>query len=253
MMSANCPLAFSAAEEGLFSELVVQTITALRLDRGRRSPAQAARFAIGDFVGGQSDMSCDQQIYVMLECAEIIDHQLHFKLTDDALPAHLANGARFGVDLLWAFEGFLNTTAEWHPDGWEHPLFSYDPFEMPPELISLGDAFAEAGYLSRTKARYRWTTKAKPTLGLICWGYTTERGLETRHELKRIFASLPDQLKDRITTDRSCNLHAELEDVLSNHWYNDQWNDGPVRGSRDRVHLRGEMNERASIILTLFR
>lgn len=253
-MPAANTLEFSKAEDVLFSELVAQTISTLRLSRGRRSPEEAMRFSLSDYISGQADMSCDQEVHTMLEFVEIIDSQVKCRLNSDDLPKHLANGSRFGVDLLWLFECFLSVMTEWHPDGWNHALFSSEPFGVSAELTKLMQAFVEAGYLIQLGSLYQWTAKAKSVLGLEYWGYATDRGLDARKEAMKIFKSVPDHWQKRFEKPRkdwSLDDWREMQDALSNHWYNDQWNDSPVRGSRERVYMRNAMHQRILLMLEL--
>lgn len=243
-MTAPTTLKFSAAEDALFGELVVVTITALR----------SAKFSVGEYVGGQADMSCDQQIHTMLEYAEIIDSKLSYRLSSQDLRKHLVNASRFGITLDWLLECFFLTLREHHVLGWDNPLFSYDPFKTPETFAELISALTEAGYVKQSNGANQWIGKARPVLSLMFWGYATSRGAEAREEVTRIMSSLPMHWREMLAkprSDWSLNDRQKFEMALSNHWYNEKWNETPVRGQRDEVYLRSEMGERASLILAL--
>ena len=186
---------FSSAERALFVELVVQTVILLGPckvgpdGRGQKREPPTS-FAPFDYVGGQADMSDDQEKHLMLEFCEVIDPHPQLRLRFDLpkMRKHLEQNAEtFDVDLTWVIECFCDAVAQWHSQGWDCDIFSPEPFDVPPEFERLFGAFIAAGYAERSGQFVSWTKKMRAIIGLIRWGIFTENGEEARRELKAIW------------------------------------------------------------------
>ncbi len=238
---------FDINQDTLFGELVVQTIIMLGPARNCEKLTNPSLFSAGDYVGGQADMGVDQEIHLLLEYAEVIDQKLRLRFDAAGLREHLQGAERFGIDLAWLVECFLSAVNEWHPLGYNHPIFSFGPFLIPAEFQNLFAAFAKANYILISGDRVQWTRRVTPIMGLIYWGITTERGADGRNELAAILEELPEEWRKKFDQKSLKDIDI-LETVLSNHWYDGSWHDAPVRGSMKPIYMRSAMSDRVFYI-----
>lgn len=242
-------LKFDAHEDALFSELIFQTIIAQNLGREPERVGQAMEFTSGEYVGGWADMSVDQQIHTMLECAGAIDSKLRYKFDTNGLRKHLVGADRFGIDLNWTLECFLSMIDEHHPLSGEHPIFSFDEIDVPVELQPLFAALIKAGYASGSAERAVWGKQFGIIMALEYWAPDTCRE-DVRQELSLIYAGLPADWRDRIgLMGRYSNPSSALQYALTNHWYCGTWHDSPIRGQQPGMGMRFSMYSRACYIL----
>lgn len=249
-------LTFSTAEKHLFSELIISIICLLwpsRVDatgRGKKLE-NPLTFSVHDYVGGQADMSCDQETHLMLEYCGIIDRNQKLLFNEKTLRTHLNTKTEyFGVDLLWVIECYFSTIIEWHGDKEKFKnLISPNTFTIGEEFKTILSLFSQNNMVDVNKNKAQWKRPIKSILGIGQWGIYTHNGEQARTEISDIWSMLPDKMQQLIISDvPQQKIFDEFYEKLSNHWYEGDWHDEPIRGEREAIYMRDMMHSRALYI-----
>jgi hypothetical protein len=196
-------------------------------------------------------MSQPGEIHELSYFCEISDGW-HFLFNADDARKHIENNrADFGVDFSWLFECLVSAISQQHKLSCNHPILSKNEFELPKEYENLIFNLEKNAFVYLNNNKVFWSEKATPILGMTAWGILTKDGKGAREEIYKIWIKLPNEWKQRIIAapyPGYSNLLDDLQDLLSNHWYLNDWHDDPVRGERERISMRYTMHDRAAYL-----